>query len=118
MAVIKLDDYQKIAHETADYPNGVINGTNTVNYIYPALALAEEAGEVAGKFSKAVRDYDGYISPERKQEIAKELGDVLWFVAEVCTCLELTLADVAQKNLEKLASRKERNVIHGNGDNR
>ena len=113
-----FDEYQKKAHETADYPKGVINGTNTVNYIYPALSLAEEAGEVAGKFSKAIRDCDGYISPERKLEIAKELGDVLWFVAELCTCLDMNLSDIAQKNLEKLASRKARGVIHGSGDNR
>lgn len=116
-----FNDYQKKAHETADYPNGCIrneDGATITNWIYPALGLAEEAGEVSGKFAKAVRDCNGYISPERKQEIAKELGDVLWFVAELCTCLDLSLSDVAQKNLDKLASRKERGVIHGNGDNR
>lgn len=121
MSINRIDDYQRIAHETADYPAPImlIAGQSTrMEYTYPALGLAEEAGEVAGKFSKAVRDDKGYISPERKEEIKKELGDVLWFVAELCTCLDLNLTDVAQKNLDKLASRKERGVIHGSGDDR
>lgn len=121
--ILQLNDYQKIAHETADYPEGKIIDTKEgvehfVNYIYPALALAEEAGEVAGKYAKAVRDNAGVIDEERKREIIKELGDVLWFVSELCTSLDVSLAEVAQKNLDKLASRKERGVIHGSGDNR
>ena len=89
-----------------------------VHYIYPALALAEEAGEVAGKYAKAIRDEEGVLSEERKAAIVKELGDVMWFVAELATCLDVKLEDIAQKNLAKLASRKERGVIHGSGDNR
>lgn len=86
MGVIRIDDYQKIAHETADYPSGRIGLDDTnhiVNYIYPALGLAEEAGEVVGKYAKAVRDNGGVIDEERKTEIIKELGDVCWFVAEL-----------------------------------
>lgn len=118
-----MTDYQVKAHETAEYPEGKVIDTKEgvehfVNYIYPALGLAEEAGEVAGKYAKAVRDNAGVIDKERKQEIVKELGDVLWFTAEICTCLGVSLAEVAQKNLEKLASRKARGVIHGSGDNR
>ena len=121
--MLDFNDYQKKAHETADYPKGNIvdlkgGYENRINYIYPALGLAEEAGEVAGKYAKAVRDNAGVIDEERKQEIIKELGDVLWFVAELCTTLDVALSDVAQKNLDKLASRKERGVIHGSGDNR
>lgn len=118
--VLEFDTYQKMAHETADYPEGCIGGINAchVNYFYPALGLAEEAGEVSGKFAKAVRDANGAISSERKQEIAKELGDVLWFVAELCTCLNISMQAVADDNLAKLASRKARGVIHGSGDNR
>lgn len=116
-------EYQKKAHETADYPEGKVIDTKEdvehyISYIYPALGLAEEAGEVAGKYAKAVRDNTGVIDEKHKQEIIKELGDVLWFVSELATCLGVKLEEVAQKNLDKLASRKERGVIHGSGDNR
>lgn len=114
-----IDDYQNKVHSFADYPEGTVgNDKHAVNYIYPALGLTEEAGEVAGKFAKAVRDNQGVIDNERKNEIVKELGDVCWFVAELCNCLGVKLSDVMQKNLEKLESRKARGVIHGTGDNR
>ena len=121
--MLDFNEYQKKAHETADYPEGKIANTKEgvehyINYIYPALGLSEEAGEVAGKYAKAVRDNAGIIDKERKKEIVKELGDVLWFVSELSTRLNVSLAEVAQKNLDKLASRKERGVIHGSGDNR
>lgn len=115
--MLSIKEYQTKAHETADYPIPVCEG-NYMDWDYPAHALAEEAGEVAGKFAKAVRDEEGYISDERKEAIVKELGDVCWFVAELCTCLEVSLEDVMQKNLDKLASRKARGVIHGEGDDR
>jgi NTP pyrophosphatase (non-canonical NTP hydrolase) len=114
-----VSEYQKKAHETAAYPCGTIGPeAHAVNYLYPALGLAEEAGEVAGKYAKAIRDEEGVISEERKAAIVKELGDVMWFVAELATCLGVSLEDVVQKNLDKLASRKERGVIHGSGDDR
>lgn len=121
--MLELNEYQKKAHMTADYPEGRICGTQTgvdtfVHYLYPALGLAEEAGEVAGKYAKAIRDEEGVISEERKAAIVKELGDVLWFVAELATCLEVDLDLVAEMNLQKLASRKARGVIGGSGDNR
>ena len=123
MFTLQINEYQRDAHETADYPEGKVIDTKEgvehyINYIYPALGLAEEAGEVAGKYAKAVRDNAGVIDEERKKEIIKELGDVLWFVSELCTNLGVALSDVAQKNLDKLASRKERGMIHGSGDNR
>lgn len=65
-----------------------------------------------------MRDNAGVIDEERKREIVKELGDVLWFVSELSNNLDISLAEVAQKDLDKLASRKERGVIHGSGDNR
>ena len=80
--------------------------------------MAEEAGEVAGKYAKALRDCSGEINKERKEAIVKELGDVLWFVAELATCLEVDLDLVAEMNLQKLASRKARGKIHGDGDDR
>lgn len=117
--MLDFNDYQKKAHKTADYPSGTIGADkHAVDYVYPAFGLSEEAGEVAGKFAKAVRDNQGVIDEERKLEIVKELGDVMWFVAELATCLGVDLADIAQKNLDKLASRKQRGVIHGAGDNR
>lgn len=109
--------YQKEAHKTAKYSGALI--VNEVgDYVYPALGLAEEAGEVAGKFAKAVRDESGIISDERKEAIIKELGDVCWFIAELCTLMEVDLETVMQKNLDKLADRAKRGVISGSGDNR
>ena len=121
--MLQINDYQRKAHTTADYPEGRICGTKTgtdtfVHYLYPALGLAEEAGEVAGKFAKAIRDDEGAISEERKAALKKELGDVCWFVAELATVLGFDLEEVMQGNLDKLASRKERGVIHGAGDDR
>lgn len=115
----RVSEYQAKASEFADYPYGTI-GTDKypVNYIYPAMGLAEEAGEVAGKFAKAVRDNNGILTTDRKEEIVKELGDVCWFVTELCNCIGVPLATVLQKNLDKLQSRKERGKIHGSGDNR
>lgn len=117
--MLDFNEYQKKAHETADYPSGTIGvDRHAVDYIYPAFGLAEEAGEVAGKFAKAVRDNQGVLDGERRLQIEKELGDVLWFVAELCTVLNVDMGSVAQINLDKLASRKARGVIHGNGDDR
>ena len=111
--MLTINAYQKEAHTTADYL-----GMHDGDYRYPVMGLAEEAGEVSGKFAKAVRDNNGVIDEERKTAIKKELGDVLWFVAEISTLLGFTLEEVMQGNLDKLASRKARGVIHGNGDDR
>ena len=111
--------YQKEANKTASYPYGtIVKEEHLVDYIYPALGLAEEAGEVAGKFAKAVRDNAGVIDEAYKFEIEKELGDVLWFVAECCTVLRIDMNEVAELNIKKLADRKGGGVIDGSGDNR
>ena len=111
--------YQEKAHDTASYPYGTIGKeAHYVDYIYPVFGLAEEAGEVAGKFAKAVRDNAGVIDEAYKFEIEKELGDVLWFVAECCTVLRIDMNEVAERNIKKLADRKARGVIRGSGDNR
>ena len=89
-----------------------------LDYVYPVMGLSEEAGEVSGKFAKAVRDCNGEIDSARKEAIEKELGDVCWFVAELCTLLNVSMEEVMQKNIDKLTSRKERNVIKGEGDER
>ena len=86
-------EYQEKSRKTAIYPK------IGENYVYPALGLGDEAGEVLGK-------------------IKKELGDVLWYLTQLSTELEISLDDVAQANIEKLYSRLERGTLQGNGDNR
>ena len=84
--------------------------------VYPTLGLANEAGEVAGKIKKIFRDKGGQISEADRQALKSELGDVLWYLAQICTELDLTLAEVAEANLDKLFSRLERGTIRGEGD--
>lgn len=107
-----FNQYQSESRKTAVYPD---KGNN---YVYPVLGLVGEAGEVAEKIKKIIRDDGGTISPEKKEEIKKELGDVLWYMAQLSTELDIEFEDVAQANLEKLLSRLERNKIAGSGDDR
>ena len=93
-------DYQKLSRKTAIYPQ------KGKNFIYPTLGLAGEAGEVAEKIKKVLRDNQGIIDQPRKEEIAKELGDVLWYLAQIATELGLSLEEVAKDNL-KLSSRQK-----------
>jgi NTP pyrophosphatase (non-canonical NTP hydrolase) len=86
--------------------------------VYPALGLANEAGEVAGKVKKILRDRRGRISDADRQALALELGDVLWYLSEMCTRLGIRLEDVAAGNLAKLADRAARGVLSGDGDQR
>lgn len=105
-------EYQKHSRLTAIYPD--INK----NFVYPTLGLAGEAGEVAEKIKKVLRDDKGIVSEEKKKELEKELGDVLWYIAQLATELGLSLDEIASANLKKLLSRKERGVLRGSGDNR
>ena len=105
-------EYQKESRKTAIYPN------KGRNLIYPTLGLIGESGEVAEKVKKLIRDKEGKVDEEFKQLIKKELGDVLWYLAQICTELGLSLEDVAKSNLEKLFSRLMRGKIHGSGDER
>ena len=106
-----LNEYQEKAIKTAMYSAG-----NTI--IYPTLGLVGEAGEVADKVKKVLRDNNGEFDAIKKEEIAKELGDVLWYISALSRDLGFDLNYIAERNIEKLYSRKERNVIQGNGDNR
>lgn len=119
---MRINEYQKLAHTFADYNEPFLidkeDNVNSTGFVYPAMGLAEESGEVLGKFAKIVRDDNGVISQEKKTEIIKELGDVCWFVAELSTYLNIPLEEVMKKNIEKLTSRRKRGVIHGSGDNR
>ena len=85
---------------------------------YPALKLNGEAGEVAEKVGKAFRDNDGIFDMQRRQDIAKEIGDVLWYCAAVARDLGLSLGDCAIGNFTKLIDRADRDVLGGSGDNR
>jgi NTP pyrophosphatase (non-canonical NTP hydrolase) len=107
-----LSDYQTLSRATAVYPAA------GANLLYPTLGLCGEAGEVAEKIKKMIRDDGGVLSDERRAALAKELGDVLWYVAQLATEAGLELDAVAEANLEKLLSRQRRNVLQGSGDNR
>ena len=109
---MEFNEYQKRAWETAIYPN---KGNNL---IYPMLGLGGESGEVLEKMKKIIRDENYKISDEKKEELKKELGDVFWYLASISTELGLELEEIIQANLNKLSSRKERNTLHGSGDNR
>ena len=109
---MNFEEYQKESRKTAEYPD------KDNNYIYPVLGLTGEAGEVAEKIKKVIRNDKGIMSEDKKIEIAKELGDVLWYIAQLATELGLKLEDVAKGNIEKLRSRQERGVIASEGDNR
>lgn len=106
-----LNEYQTAARGTAIYPK-------EREIIYPTLGLTGEAGEVADKVKKVIRDNQDQFTPERKHQIALELGDVLWYAASLAHDLGYTLDEVAQMNIDKLASRMNRNKIHGEGDER
>lgn len=89
-----------------------------LNVIYPALGLTGEAGEVADKVKKVIRDKSGVFSDDDKIEILKELGDTLWYLTAIAYDLGYTLEDVAVFNSNKIAERRDNNTIHGEGDNR
>jgi len=110
--LMTFEQYQKQSRETAIYPD------KGRNFIYPTLGLAGEAGEVAEKIKKVLRDKGGIVDETVRQELAKELGDVLWYLSQIATELNLSLEEIAAKNIEKLLSRKGRGVLGGDGDNR
>ncbi len=108
---VELAEYQLRSRRTAAYPREAW-------LAYPALGLAGEAGEVADHVKKVIRDDGGEVSDERRAAIAKELGDVLWYVAQLASELGLDLDEIAQVNLDKLLSRQRRGVLTGSGDER
>lgn len=120
-----LNDYQKIAHSTAIYPNIYVGDGETpimmttyAPYLYPTLGLVGEAGELANKVKKIFRDHGGLIDGDAKHAIVMELGDVLWYVAELATALGYTLDSVAELNEAKLRARAAEAKLKGDGDNR
>jgi NTP pyrophosphatase (non-canonical NTP hydrolase) len=109
---LELIIYQQEARKTALYV-----GDPSKKY-YPYLGLAGEVGEVSEKVKKIMRDKNGEFSPEAIQDLKKELGDVLWYVANIASDLGLDLGDIGQTNIDKLRSRQERGKLQGSGDNR
>ncbi len=109
---MELNHYQRESRKTALYPD-VGN-----NAIYPTLGLVGEAGEVADKVKKILRDKKGVFDEDSKDAIKFELGDVLWYISQLSSELGYELDDIAYSNLQKLKSRKIRGKIGGSGDNR
>ena len=109
---MNFSEYQTKSRRTAGYP--------TIGHpvIYPTLGLVNEAGEVAGKIKKVFRDKDGQVNEETRDALKAELGDVLWYIAQVATELDLSLAEIAEYYIAKLYDRLERGKIRGDGDNR
>lgn len=105
-----INDYQDQAVDMAIYPS-------SARLTYPALGLTGEAGEVADKVKKIIRD-GTELTPELRHEIAKEVGDVLWYIAAISRDLGYDMQEIAMMNLQKLNSRKARGVLQGSGDNR
>ncbi len=112
MKVENFDTYQKESRRTWN----VIAMDHSI--VYPTLGLVNEAGEVAGKIKKIFRDKEGLIGDDDREALKKELGDVLWYLTQICTELDITLQEVAEANLVKLLSRLERGKIRGDGDDR
>ena len=107
-SIITATAYQEQAKETAIFPPD-----RALEYL--TLGLVGEAGEVANKVKKVIRDNKIYKSDV---DIGSEIGDVLWYCAMLCDCLDLNLGKIMEDNLDKLRSRKERGVLGGSGDNR
>jgi NTP pyrophosphatase (non-canonical NTP hydrolase) len=107
---LSANDYQTGALRTAIYPN------QGQNFIYPTLGMVGEAGEVAEKAKKIIRDGDGTLTEETRNKMALELSDVCWYIAVLAHELGYTLEEIMQMNLDKLASRQQRGVLSGSGD--
>ena len=109
---MNFDEYQERSKETAIYPD-IGN-----NMAYSTLGLSGEAGEISNKVKKVFRDSAGEVTDALREDLRKELGDVLWYLAQLASELDLSLEDIARDNIQHLASRKKRGVLKGSGDNR
>lgn len=107
---MKMNEYQDEALKTAIVKDN--------NILYTVLGISGEAGEVSEKMKKIIRDQDGVMTEENKKELAKEIGDVLWYLAVFADEIGYTLDKIGRMNIKKLKDRKKRGVIHGEGDNR
>lgn len=120
---MKFDDYQEKA-STTDL--GIENmgevmrehSYNVPEFIDKVLGLVGESGEFADKIKKIMRDKRGNFTEEERKAALMELGDVLWYIAEISLYLDMPMGELAEMNLEKLASRKKRGALTGSGDER
>ena len=108
----EFDEYQKFTATPDIYPD------NDFNIGYKALGLTGEAGEVADKIKKIYRDKDGNFNVTDELEIAKELGDCLWYISRIADAIGFELSGIAKLNVDKLSKRKSEGKLHGSGDNR
>lgn len=112
---MQMNEYQTLAASTGGYPGVGTGGIMALAYV--GLGLGE-AGEIQGKIKKILRDNGGHVSDDHRLALAKEAGDLLWYVSALTRELGMTLDQVARMNLAKLADRKERGVLGGDGDDR
>ena len=110
---MRFDEYQKRALTTV-----LTTDDEFKDMLHWVLGINGESGEIAEKVKKIIRDKDGVVSDDDKKELAKEIGDVLWYLAVFADQLGVSLDDIADQNLAKLQSRKQRGVLGGSGDNR
>lgn len=108
-----LSRYQELSRRTAVYP-----GVGKGSLVYPTLGLVGEAGEIAEKVKKILRDQKGAVNDQNREDLLKEIGDVLWYVAALASELQVDLQVIALLNLSKLDGRKNRGVLGGSGDDR
>ena len=109
---MEFNEYQEKAWGTAIYPD------RGKNIIYPALWIGGESGEILNKIKKISRDEKNILNSEKKAELIKELGDLLWYIAALATELKINMNDIAEKNIVNLGERKNKGTLHGSGDNR
>ncbi len=110
-AFMDFSQYQFRSGLTARYPQD-----RAIEYL--VLGLTSEAGEVAGKYKKIIRDDSGEFTEQSRDALIDEIGDVLWYCSELATALKINLAAIAARNVQKLESRAQRGKIAGSGDNR
>ena len=110
---MEMNEYQERATKTAQFDELVIDPIAETT-----LGLTGEAGEVAEKIKKMFRNDGGKLSDEKREDLKKELGDVLWYISQLSRLLGISLEDVAETNIKKLADRFERKVIKSSGDDR
>ncbi len=119
-----FNEYQELASTFAIFPKGepevafLKTGQIDPSLLYLSLGLSGEAGETAEKMKKILRDKNGIINEETKQELKKELGDILWYISQFSLHLGIKMEDLAIFNIDKLTSRQLRNKLTGEGDNR
>jgi len=107
---MEFNEYQKQAFTFAIYPN------KETDIIYPTLGLNGEAGEIAEKVKKIIRDDNGVVNGDKKIQLLMEIGDCIWYCGALCTALGLDMNKVAEMNIIKLTNRQKNNKIHGSGD--